>query len=316
MFVIQLSVACSDSPSPPSTPQLPIRSLVTGAAAAGLTAAGKFKLGGPPADATAQISRARAEELAAIWPGQFGVWIRPRLEREHGAAVDLANLRVCGETVYAESPYEPVEATLARKLAVGVYRRVFGPWWITQLCGVQGKPEVILAISAYASDLSIEGGKIQMPSVGGEWFAHEGIPRSLQVPLLPSAELAAVETAKRTGRRVAEVPQLVIPSRPDGFPYHARWRIVLEDVAAATRIKDGSRKESREFYFGRRPAQPSAGFEIPSDTQPDQVTVQYRDDLVLGLPVPEIPRYAQLSVRRRSSLMTAFEKVTLEDSAR
>ena len=221
-----LVIGCQTHDDSLTAPQISANSMlsiVTGTAAQNLDVSGHFRLQGPPSGGPAQLNRSQAEALATLWPRQFGTWIVRRLEREHGGNLDLRSLTVCGRTFYAESPLEPMDVSVAADPGGAVAQRVYGPWWLVTMCGSGAVPQLSLAVSAYATDLTIEKGVIRGPAIGGEWFSPEGIPVGQGEDFLEAPERAALHVAVSTGRRVLHVPRLITPVRPDGSPNHSFW---------------------------------------------------------------------------------------------
>ena len=155
IMVSGCSGATGDADPPELTPAL-MASLVTGAAAVDLDASGHFQLKGPTGPGPRQLSKQEAEALAAIWPIEFGSWIQPALEKEHGGPIIFSDLRRCGRTLYATSPFEPIDLA-ANEPSAAPAQRAFGPWWLVTLCNASGAPELSLGVSAYATDLTNKG---------------------------------------------------------------------------------------------------------------------------------------------------------------
>ena len=103
---------CQDASveQPPSVSYPEIARYTVGEATDGLGADGRFRLKGPTG--SDEISEDQAEALAAIWPRQFGTWVTPSLEMDHGASIVVENLRTCGTTYYVQSAFEPLPERL------------------------------------------------------------------------------------------------------------------------------------------------------------------------------------------------------------
>lgn len=133
------------------------------------------------------------------------------------------------------------------------------------LCNPAGRAVILLAISAYNTDVRIENGLLRLPPVQGSQFKSFAVPRSV-TSLIPTPEDVAALAFRATGQRVTEVPQLELP--PYGiFPSAARWRIELERPVAVT-VTGQSRME-RTFFVGRdrptnEPSLRAAGLALPT----------------------------------------------------
>jgi hypothetical protein len=96
---------------------------------------------------------------------------------------------------------------------------------------------VSVAVSAWATELSLENGRLHFPAISGNELVAVGIPYG-HVGEYPSApEDAIALAAERSGRRVAAVPELITPLPTDGPPQLARWRVTLKapvTIQAAT----------------------------------------------------------------------------------
>lgn len=294
---------------PEITPTL-MASIVTGAAASNLDESGHFRLNGPTDDS--QLTQKQAEALAALWPQQFGPWIRSHLERQHGGSIDFAGLQLCSRTLYAESPLEPFDLAIAADPYGAVSQRVFGSWWLTTLCDQSGTQQLSLAVSAYATDLRIDEGRIHGPTVGGEWFSPEGIPLGGGEDFILSPERAAERLATQAKRKIREVPRLLIPLRHEGFPNHPYWKLAL-DSPVDVQLDRGEVVKEGHLYIGRRPTGRSNTLAIAAKDQPDDLPISYPLKLIPN--TPDAPRpYGVTRVKRKVDLPVAFQAVTLSDA--
>ena len=226
----------------PTAPTRIDASVVTGAAAAAVNDRGEFTLPAPDGDGRAVLSVGEAKARAEAWARQFGSFHRTRLESGHGAPIDFATLVACPRAFFARSPYEPPRAD-----APNYARNLYGPRWLVSLCASSGVPQVSLAIAAWSTDVELTDGRIRFPRYHGNEFVSTAIPRGLEVPLAP--ERAARLAAEATGRRVAGVPELVLP--PALYvPQFARWRVALEAAASFRTDKGGQVTASAELFVG------------------------------------------------------------------
>jgi hypothetical protein len=247
---------------------------VAGNAAAALDATGHFRLAGPPAGDPTQIDRPLAERLAGLYARQWGPGFRKQWEKRRGGPIDPATLRVCGTTRYATSAFGSWGSALAADPRAAAVRRAYGPWWVVFLCGTTPAPQVVVAVSALSTDLTIEGDKIVLPPVGGEWFVSHGLPAARAAEPYEGVERAVQRASQATGRRVREVPAFVSPLRSEGWPTDARLQLVLDGPGIAKRA-DRRVVERDIFYWSARAEKTGQGFELASDTQPAEVEVQY-----------------------------------------
>lgn len=245
---ISLAGCGKDSGTLPAAPRVDgpaLDAVVTGAARSNLVN-GSFVLSAMSSGETPEITATQAEALAMAWRTDFGPWVQGFLDEGHGGPVPLAQLTVCGKTLYVRSHYEMPPATAMADPVVAAHVRGYGPWWLVSLCEPGGGTDVVLAVSAYATDLSVADGHIVVPRIGGNWFIPLGVRPD--EALLPTPEDAAVRAAQATGRRISGVPELVMTAW--GVPQLAQWRLTVEAPAAIQR-GDGQSVAVREFYVGR-----------------------------------------------------------------
>lgn len=142
---------------------------VAGDAAAAITD-GKFVLSAPEASLAEQISVGHALALATAWSRQFGPLGRSWFEKDRGGSIRFDKLTPCGRPLFAVSGfYEPALDVLPS------VRRAVGPWWLVTLCD-GGTPNLSVSVSAWATELRLEGGKIAFPPNSGAEFSAIGIP--------------------------------------------------------------------------------------------------------------------------------------------
>jgi hypothetical protein len=238
--------ACSEDSATAVTGVPPTRAgllaSVTAAAEAAVGADGRMQLAAARAGgAERELTAAEAGRFASVYMRHFAPRIRGWLEKTHGAPINFMQLRSCGRPLYARSAFNPPPENISLPL-----RRVYGPWWLLTFCDGAGSPSVSLAVSAWATDLAIVNGRLRFPPISGAEFVAVGIPAG-HVGEYPSAPEAAIELgARRTGRRVSRVPELVTPMQEDGPPQLARWRLTLEGPVA---LRTGSGARSTDEVF-------------------------------------------------------------------
>jgi hypothetical protein len=241
MALTLVTVGCDDGSIKlaPSEPAAVSARAVVGSAAAALDGAGRFAL--HIQQEPNEISEARAREQADGWIATFGRHRLPSLGRERGVPIEQATLRACSRAYRAESPF------LAPANIKPSLRRAAGPQWLVPLCEPSGRQAVLLAVSAYNTDVAVVEGRLVLPPLQGSQFKSHSIPMNVDgLPISPEA--AANLAYEHTGIAVAEVPRLELP------PFHihayaARWKIVLERPAALI-SPQGQAVQTREIWIG------------------------------------------------------------------
>ena len=293
-------------PSDPSMLTAPLDQLLVGEARGMLREGGELVLPTPRQGTIPIISRERAESIAALWPGQFGAFILPTLEQAHGSSIDLNRLAVCRLTLYVDTPYDPSKIAGVPDIVLGILRRAYGPWWMVQLCGANGLPQVIVSVSAYATDIIIEDKRMKLPAFGGEWMRVDAMPRAApdEFPLGPVRAIRL--GAARTGIRVAGVPTLV--ARRHSSPSLALWRIPLEEAIRLRTDKRRSGVEVDEVYVGYRAGGADGpAYFVSAENQPNQEMVR----IPSPSPGPKAPSgVIDVEIPSSPNQPTVFEVVT------
>ena len=245
---------------------------VTPEVAKSLTSLGQFVLAGPQQGSIDQLTEDQARTIGQIWVQQFFPWVHTELDRQHGSTINRASLRVCQRIYYADTPYEPV----ANTSDAGATRRAFGPWWLVPLC-VEGHPQALLGIAAYATDIRIESGAIRLPKFSGSEFTWTGIPQSVaEFPVSPEAATSLVAAA--SGARIAAVPRLLMPDFRNGGPEAARWQLALDTPVPFVTSRNHIALQSNSAFIGpSSPGEFQAALLQPAPTQPDQLELQIID---------------------------------------
>lgn len=244
---------------------------------------GRLKLGALPNTGRAQISAAQAGALAVALAKYNLPYNREFFDGQHGGPILYQKLSICDEPLYAASAFERLTiddpANPPHPLQKGV-----GPFWLVKLCIPGGTPQINIAVSAYATELSIdERGAIVFPAIGGGDFFPEGIPVARRADELPSAEVAVVLAATLTGRRVAAIPDLVAPFFRDDSPLGARWHLRL-DRPVRFRSSAGLFIETSELFMSRIRSTNGLGSQIwtADAIQPADVEVTFLPQIRVG----------------------------------
>jgi hypothetical protein len=231
-----------------------VRSYVTEPVSKELDAEGFFVLPRPAAGST-RITPERAIGLAMADVTSFERFNQPYLESQRGAKIDLSTLRPDGRVFYAESPYEQDTPSDVHPSI----RNHAGPYFLVTLRDATG-PVLSVAVSAYATDLRIENGRLILPPNHGSNFRVQAIRADDPVGIPVSPEHAARIASQRFAARVAKVPELVLPG--EGFvPQYARWRLTLDRAVALQVGRTGRRFNSNAVYVGLR-----GEVSVPSDS--------------------------------------------------
>jgi hypothetical protein len=247
----------------PSAPGPSVAPYVTGQAALALTPDGRVMLPDPRSpDGTPIISEERARQLAAAYIRTYGRFHLGKLEKQRGTKIGLASLRIAPRAYFAQTPYGPTPPGFHPMV-----RKSHGPYYILTL-NDGGTPVVMLAVSAYNTDIGIGAdGQLELPRYDGESFRHRGIPVASDRLLLPvSPEDAIARVAHASGRRVALVPELILPDAKT-LPFFAVWKVTLDADVAVTRGAGRAAGFARELFVGPLG---SRDFRLPAQQQPTE----------------------------------------------
>jgi hypothetical protein len=208
-----------------------------------LNASGQFVLPLPtPVLEKREISEQHAVALAMNLLRIFGPSGRTMYEEDRGAKIDLEALKPCSRAYYAATPYEP--------LAEGTFlplRKLLGSWWLVSICAPGEVPTISIAVSALATDVSLEPAQFAVQS-GNQNFFPVGIPVNVVGAPIPP-EMAVQLAAEATGKRVTRVPELVLAPYP-ASPQVARWRIVLDAPVTLQGTRSGQVRTTTELFVG------------------------------------------------------------------
>jgi hypothetical protein len=274
--LVAIFAACSDDGPTQALPTpSALRAVVSGSAAAAIGPDGRIQLAAPAGGAERELTAAEAVAIASTWTRDYAIMTRAWFERTHGAAIDFKTLASCGRTLYARSAFETPSNI------PGPFRRVHGPWWLVTMCDAGGSPSISVAVSAWATDITLEKGKLHFPQIGGNEIVPIGVPAG-HVGEYPSAPEVAIELAARqTGRRVSEIPELVTTLPSDGPPQLARWRLTL-DRPASVSTRGGTRMTQEIFVSPTEIGAKGLVVSSAAPTQPASVDLEWVPLLVPG----------------------------------
>jgi hypothetical protein len=220
----------------------------------------------------AQISAIAAAALA-VGVAKYNLpYNNTVLENQRGGAIDYQRLSSCRPASYVTTPFERI-AVDNPSAAAHPLQKALGPFWLVTLCA-RGTPQLTVGVSAYSTDLGLgPNGEVLFPPIGGNDFVAEGIPQARPGDELPSAEAAVVLAATATNRRVAALPELLLPFYTEETPSGARWHLRL-DSPARVETPNGT-VETSDVYVSRihTTNRPGSRTWSANATQPSQVDV-------------------------------------------
>jgi hypothetical protein len=243
MPLMIVGAACTDAGRAPTQIGAPIdvRAFVTSEVASSLDPQGFFVFPDMPGDAT-HISAARAREIAAAEVATFESFNRTSLEKQRGAPIDLAALRVEPRVFYAESPYiQDIPSDVHPAI-----RKYAGPYYIVTLSDQSG-PVLSAAISAYDTDVAISNGLIVLAKRNGGDFRVQAVRTSAGLPIAP--EHAARIASEALHVPISAVPVLILPSN-SYVPQVARWRLQLQRPVSVRGARSGRVADVQTVYVG------------------------------------------------------------------
>ena len=295
-----LGSACGESILPPRNPSAIVAASVTGEAARSLDADGLFRLPSEGEGEGPEITREKAKELAAAMWHDAAPFITHIAENDRGAPVHASSLRPCPRAYYAASAYVGVPAS-----APPVVRKALGPYWLVGMCygSVQ---EVVIAVSAYATDARVGSGRIKLEDPGIANFLSMGVPAGAEIPTQP--EVIANLVASAAKRPVAVVPRLIMRPRPHG-PLVAVWQIAFESPVPVTGRASGKSRSKQTLFAGHLNGWTEPAF---ADAKVDAVENQRADD-ALEYRLQRSVTPTRYMVMRREGVPRVLELISFGD---
>jgi hypothetical protein len=242
-------LSCSDVSAP--DPSHVITASVTGDAAAGLNAEGQFILGMNLQD---EIARGQARALASAYWTDAYPFILGVMTEDRGAVVHAADLVPCNRSFYVASAYEVIPPAMPAFI-----RKALASQWLVGMC-YHGVEEVVIAVSALATDAAIENGHLTKTGEGN--FFPAGVPVGTEIPMAP--EGIANGSAAVSARRVSKVPVLAMRSFPKA-PTTAVWAIEIESAVEVVGLESHSRRQTNSFFAGALSGWNSANYAVGRD---------------------------------------------------
>lgn len=262
---------------------------------------GRFILASPtpPADIPI-ISAGRAIDLARAFLRTYGRFAQGSWADQRGAPVNVRSLEPDTRVLFAETPHERFPDAYHP-----AGRRHYGPWYLVHFTE-NGIPVLTVAVSAYATDLSIGGdGQVLQPPLGGEYFKAFAVATdaaSGPIRYKPLSPEAAVELVATRGRvRVTKAPRLL--KRAGWHPTLALWHVEVDRPLRVRR--KGERLEVRDLYVG-----PSGELHIPVAEHAGVESVTYTSGSPRGR---QAAPQSTAALRNRPGMPTEFEPIDLDE---
>lgn len=221
----------------------------------------------------------------------YGRYLAGVFSADRGADVRVDDLVTCGRSFYAEPAYEQPATGASLQL-----KKLIGPHWLVPLCSGSA-PTVSVAVSAL-SDLTVVGGRIADPIT--QDFFSVGV-RLADASGAVTPEEAVRLAAEASGKRVSEIPVLVMPPRPYA-PQLAAWQVVLESPVQVRGARSGETRQVRELYVGYASDRRRVLLQLPDPVSSGRT--QFRD---LGAVRGEFVSVDLVSIRGLSGALESVE---------
>lgn len=224
--IATLVVVGCDQPETTLAPEISsaeIQRYVTGNAALSLSPQGQFQLPAPRApDSVPIISPDRARDLAQAFVRTWGPHYERVWSEERGAPIRVDALEPAGRVLYASTPYALFPTGFH-----SAFRKAYGPWYLVVMAE-RGTPALMVAVSAYNTDLRIDGhGRVITQQQAGNEFEAWVIGPSDRALRPATPEEAVARIARATGIRTREPPHLLLRDSRQ-HPASALWSLALE----------------------------------------------------------------------------------------
>jgi hypothetical protein len=261
--------------------------LLTPEAAQGVNGNGLFVLRG---ERSGEISVDQARTLATAFWRDVGPYISGTIEHDRGGIVHT-QLVPCARSYYVESAYTNVPVEVPINL-----QKELGAQWLVGMC-VGTTEEVVIAVSAMATDASVSGGRI---TVGQANFFCMGVPVGAEIPAAPE-NIAAV-SANSSAKRVSAVPGLTMRAFP-ASPTTAVWQVAIEAPAVAIGAVSRSSRPLQTFVAGALNGWGSIAFAAPNPNAPNDQSEVIPFQLITGATI-------SFTVTRRVDVPKSLELIS------
>lgn len=239
-----LASACSDS-SPVTQPRVRLApAQVTEAVAAGLTPNGRFVLPPSVVNPPGQLNEAQAKSIAMQYVNDVASSRLSEWSSAHGGAIQPKVLVPCDRALYAANPYTSLSSANVSEITA----RTFDAHWVVPMCGRAGRVEIVVALSALATEL-IEnlGSALPLPWERSDVMSF-GVPIQAAGSMF-SPEGAALYAYTAAGKRVSSIPELVMTPMPQA-PVLVRWRLDLEAPVTLTGVHSAVSRDRATVFVG------------------------------------------------------------------
>jgi hypothetical protein len=296
-----LSMMASCTESPATSLRAPVLAkLVTPDVLPRVQANGQFALRQNGDSASAEINADRAKQLVAAFWHDVGRSLEYGVSRDRGAQVNWTELEPCPRAYYVTSAYRHIQND-----APLIIKKALGPHWLVGLCNA-GIQQVVISVSAFATDAKTGRGQFRVEDPGINNFKVMGVPVGAAIP--DSPEQIAEFVTNKTGRRLADVPLLVM--RP--FPKSAMtavWHVTLDVPVSAIGAVSGSTRHLKSFFAGHLNGwiAPALAADMPTSS------ANRSDDEVQEFFWARPERHTQYAVARNPRSVRDLELITIGD---
>lgn len=254
------------------------------------------------------LTEAEARDLARAWVETFKVVAHESLQKEHGRPIEWSATALC-PVAYLTSPYY----TEVAPEVDAVTRRSLGPYWLVGICHTDGTPAVSIAVSALATDVRIENGKLRFPQYAGGEFYAMGVPAGWAGPVAVSPAQAVTMASGKFQAQVAQSIELVASHPHFGPPQAATWKVVLDRDIAELGPRSRSEDPGSTVFVGAERARfgaPGAGELLTGSRSPQSSETIVTFDLIPGR--TDAGRYRRVESRAsfRADVPRELERVS------
>lgn len=222
--------------------EISIYQAVSGEALDYLGLDGRFEFPGPEPDGSPIATSGTARQVAEFVSHEISLTTQAALEQVHRGPISFAELRSCGSTYYALSPF--LETPTGVPATFGFF---VGSHWLVALCDRHGHPMVSAAVAAHAIPTFVDGTLQDIPFGS---ISLLGIPPEWAGALPATAESAVLLVARLASRRVVSLPVLYAPDPTSGYPQGAFWAITIDREATFVGSVTGRVVRTNRVFVG------------------------------------------------------------------